>query len=190
MPKKIDHKAYKTQLAKKAARLFSAHGYDGLGMRKIAAELGLSKSALYHYFPTKRDLFHACTEEVTQFDGVVDSTLQQAISSAPLTERVRMLFESLKEMEPIFPAEMSLLFEYLRGRAPNDIAKDPSMRLANDRYYAMVEQFVGKQHALPVMAIVTGALMHRYFNGQTTDLEEYQRWLVVAIESLESSDPS
>jgi predicted transcriptional regulator len=59
MPKNVDHDAYRLELAQKAARLFSKQGFAGLGMRSIAKELGISKSALNHYFPTKKGLLLA-----------------------------------------------------------------------------------------------------------------------------------
>ena len=64
MPKIVDHDAYRRELVEKATQLFSGHGFSGLGMRQIANELGISKSALYHYFPSKELLFSACTEYV------------------------------------------------------------------------------------------------------------------------------
>jgi AcrR family transcriptional regulator len=47
------------QLLERATELFAAHGYDELSMARIARESGVSKPLLYHYFPTKRDLFAA-----------------------------------------------------------------------------------------------------------------------------------
>ena len=70
MPKIVDHEAHSVDLARRAVRYFSDHGYAGTSMRKVAAYLGLSKSALYHYFPTKESLFLACTRQVmARFDA-------------------------------------------------------------------------------------------------------------------------
>ena len=46
-------------LLARATELFATHGYDELSMAKIARESGVSKPLLYHYFPTKRQLFEA-----------------------------------------------------------------------------------------------------------------------------------
>ena len=64
MPKIVDHQAHSQHLAQRAAGYFSDHGYAGTSMRAVAQHLGLSKSALYHYFPSKEDLFLACTKQV------------------------------------------------------------------------------------------------------------------------------
>ena len=47
------------QLLERATELFATHGYDELSMAKIARASGVSKPLLYHYFPTKRELFQA-----------------------------------------------------------------------------------------------------------------------------------
>lgn len=47
------------QLLERGAELFTSHPYDELSMSKIAAETGISKSLLYHYFPSKRAFFEA-----------------------------------------------------------------------------------------------------------------------------------
>ena len=47
------------QLLQRATELFATHGYDELSMAKLAREAGISKPLLYHYFPSKRDLFEA-----------------------------------------------------------------------------------------------------------------------------------
>jgi AcrR family transcriptional regulator len=47
------------QLLERATALFATHGYDELSMAKLAREAGISKPLLYHYFPSKRDLFEA-----------------------------------------------------------------------------------------------------------------------------------
>jgi AcrR family transcriptional regulator len=47
------------QLLERGAELFTSHRYDELSMNRIAAEVGISKSLLYHYFPSKQAFFEA-----------------------------------------------------------------------------------------------------------------------------------
>lgn len=42
-----------------AVRLFSKHGFDGVSMRTIAQEAGVSKSNIYHHFRSKEELYLA-----------------------------------------------------------------------------------------------------------------------------------
>ena len=62
------------QLLGRATELFATHGYDELSMAKLAREAGISKPLLYHYFPSKRDLFeaalaHTAEEQLQRVDA-------------------------------------------------------------------------------------------------------------------------
>ena len=157
MPKIVDHAAHREELARKAASLFSQHGYSGLGMRKIAQELGVSKSALYHYFPTKKDLFLACTAIV-----VARPPVDMPTSSNPPEENIERLID---EMRAGFAGEMSLLFDYLRGMSPEEIKKDPAMRMALEAQLKQVAEIVGDDQAHEKLASIMGTLMLEYFSG-------------------------
>jgi AcrR family transcriptional regulator len=54
------------QLLDRATDLFATHGYDELSMAKLAREAGISKPLLYHYFPSKRDLFEAALAQAAE----------------------------------------------------------------------------------------------------------------------------
>ncbi len=57
--KRLDVDARRRQLLERGAELFTSHRYDELSMTRIAAEVGISKSLLYHYFPSKQAFFEA-----------------------------------------------------------------------------------------------------------------------------------
>jgi AcrR family transcriptional regulator len=46
------------QILHTAQRLFNEHGYDATSLQMIADELGLTKAAVYYYFPAKVDIRH------------------------------------------------------------------------------------------------------------------------------------
>lgn len=51
-----DHDARRRDVSEAVWRVLTAHGFGGLTMRAVAAELGASTGLLTHYFPGKRDL--------------------------------------------------------------------------------------------------------------------------------------
>ncbi len=55
--RRLDVDERRRQLLELGAELFTSHPYDELSMSKIAAEAGISKPLLYHYFPSKRAFF-------------------------------------------------------------------------------------------------------------------------------------
>ena len=146
MPKIVDHKAHSQDLALRAAKYFSDHGYAGTSMRKVAAYLGLSKSALYHYFPTKEHLFLACTRQVM---GRLDRTFIDATASDE--ENLALLKE---------------VFEYLRGKSGTEIANDEAMQVSMDAYRKMVASIVGEDEAEEHLARLFGSLMLDYMSGR------------------------
>ncbi len=93
------------QLLARATELFATHGYDELSMAKLAREAGISKPLLYHYFPSKRDLFEAvlgqAAEEhlrrISTDDGLPPAAQLTAAVAAYLTwiEENRGAYEKL-----------------------------------------------------------------------------------------------
>jgi AcrR family transcriptional regulator len=57
--RRMDVDERRTQLLERGAELFTSHPYDELSMKEIAAEVGISKALLYHYFPSKQAFFEA-----------------------------------------------------------------------------------------------------------------------------------
>ncbi len=57
--RRLDVDERRRQLLERGAELFTRHRYDELSMSRIAAEVGISKSLLYHYFPSKQAFFEA-----------------------------------------------------------------------------------------------------------------------------------
>ena len=54
------------QLLALGAELFTRYSYDELSMAKIAREGGISKSLLFHYFPTKKRFFEATLRQAAE----------------------------------------------------------------------------------------------------------------------------
>jgi AcrR family transcriptional regulator len=67
------------QLVARATELFATHGYEELSMSRIAREAGISKALLYHYFPSKSQLFAtaltAAAEDLRRRTEPVDPAL-------------------------------------------------------------------------------------------------------------------
>jgi AcrR family transcriptional regulator len=57
--RRLDVDERRQELLERGAELFTSHPYDELSMSKIAAEFGISKGLLYHYFPSKQAFFEA-----------------------------------------------------------------------------------------------------------------------------------
>ena len=49
--------AKKVEVVVAAAKLFERRGYHGVSMEEVGEAAGLAKPTLYHYFPSKAELF-------------------------------------------------------------------------------------------------------------------------------------
>ena len=63
---RLDPDERRRQLLDRAVALFAEHGYDELSMAAFARAAGISKPLLYHYFPSKRDLFEAALTQAAE----------------------------------------------------------------------------------------------------------------------------
>jgi TetR/AcrR family transcriptional repressor of bet genes len=66
MPKIVDHDVQRVKFAEAAMSLIAQHGLEGVTMRAVAAEAGLSYGSLFHYFSSKDELLmHAVRHSTT-----------------------------------------------------------------------------------------------------------------------------
>lgn len=173
MPKIIDRDAYRLELATKAIDVFTEHGYSGLGMRGIAEALGVSKSALYHYFPSKKELFEASTEIITQKHNLygVDNDENIPASNADALTAI------LTTLDDGFQGEMVLLLEYVKNRKPQDIAEDKLLKKADTRFMNELANIVGADKSEQAYAIMMGGLLLRLLNGKQTSIDSISSWI-------------
>ncbi|MCG7585814.1 TetR/AcrR family transcriptional regulator [Photobacterium sp. OFAV2-7] len=184
MPKIIDHEAYRLELATKAVDVFIEHGYNGLGMRGIADAIGVSKSALYHYFPSKQELFSACTEIITQpsnLYGVAEGEVVPALKGEAIAAMIGVL-------DNRFQGEMALLLDYVRGKNAGEVAGDPLMNKANAQYLSEMENMVGESQANQAMALMLGGLLMRMLSGKQIGIDEITSWITALPSQEKGSD--
>jgi AcrR family transcriptional regulator len=63
---RLDNDERRAQLLQLARRAFSDRSYDDVSIDDLAREAKISKGLLYHYFPTKRDLYVAGLREIAE----------------------------------------------------------------------------------------------------------------------------
>jgi len=88
---RLDNDERRAQLLQLARAAFSDRSYDDVSIDDLAREAKISKGLLYHYFPTKRDLYVAGLREIAE-------ELVQKLTSVPSdlapAERVRTSLEA------------------------------------------------------------------------------------------------
>jgi AcrR family transcriptional regulator len=96
-----------------AETLFARRGYKGVGLREVARVSGLSKSALFHHFPSKLELYSAVVHRILTR---IDETLSTPSSAADgpmqqLLDRIEALVDALAASPTQAPLLLRSLFE-------------------------------------------------------------------------------
>jgi AcrR family transcriptional regulator len=167
-----------------AESAFAASGYGGVGMRQIASSVGLSKSALFHHFPTKLELYGEVLDRVIErlewslsdragdeaaHSGEAAEQLDHWIASlvgtlAESRDAARLLLRALVDEDPFPPIEFQ----------PDDRAPMPfEVRLERviDRFRRLLEKGIADGVFRPVSvgdAIQTtiGAIVFHFASGE------------------------
>jgi len=82
---RLDNDERRAQLLTLARKAFSDRSYDEVSIDDLAREAKISKGLLYHYFPTKRDLYVAGLREIAE---ELVLTLTSVPRELPPAERV------------------------------------------------------------------------------------------------------
>lgn len=164
-----------------AEGLFAFGGYAGVGMRQLASMVGLSKSALFHHFPTKLDLYEAVLDRVVarieqglervamdagppaaQLDAWLDAVV---LTLAEDQQAGRLMMRALVDEEP-FPA--------IRIGADVDPAEKLSFERRLDavlgRFASLLQRGIDERVFRPVaigdaMISVIGAVVFYFASG-------------------------
>lgn len=70
----------RARILDEAAALFARDGYDGASLGTLAEAVGVTKAAIYHYFPGKQDIYEAII--VQTLEGLLDH-VRAVITAAP-----------------------------------------------------------------------------------------------------------
>ena len=85
---RLDNDARRAQLLLLARKAFSDRSYDEVSIDDLAREAKISKGLLYHYFPTKRDLYVSSLQMIA--DELVEAVTAIPDNLAPI-DRVRLV---------------------------------------------------------------------------------------------------
>lgn len=99
----VDHDSETTKatILAVAQQVFGTVGFAGASMERIATAAGLTVRAIYHYFPSKRALFDAATEDALERFGA--GVLEHVFVHERLIDRVHgylEVFRSLHRDQP------------------------------------------------------------------------------------------
>lgn len=132
---------------RRAVALFNRQGYDGTSMGDLAAELGLTKSAIYHHVTGKEALLAAALDEALGgLSAAIDDAA--ALRGASAYQRLRhAVRQSVRVLVEHLPAVTLLL--RVRGNSPVEVAALERRRVLDERLAALVRAAVDEGSLRP-----------------------------------------
>jgi AcrR family transcriptional regulator len=98
VPKPVDHQQRRELIARALWRVTARHGLDGVSIRHIAAEAGVSPGMVQHYFRTKDEMMTFSLDVISEHVRARLATHAEELTHGSPGTRVRTL---LREMLPL-----------------------------------------------------------------------------------------
>ncbi len=127
-----------------AERLFSEHGFAGVGLREVAEQAGLSKSSLFHHFAGKAALYGAVLERVLEtFEARLAG---EEDPRRPPLEQVRTWVEAVVDTMADHPTYARLLLRALFESEGSDLDSAARRQTVRERITRRITR--GLEHAI------------------------------------------
>jgi AcrR family transcriptional regulator len=155
---------------RRAVEVFNRQGYEATSMGDLGAELGLTKSAIYHHVPSKEALLAAALDEA--LDGLtaaIDAALAETHGSA--YDRLRSAVrQSVQILADHLPAVTLLL--RVRGNSEVELAALKRRRVIDDKLASLVRAAVDEGS---LRSDISPDVISRLLFGMVNSLVEWYR---------------
>lgn len=122
----------------RAAGLFAEHGYEGTSLQQVAAAVGITKAAIYHYFPTKQVMYEAIVVDLL---ARLDAHVRAAVDAVDHAGRLRQIMLHHAEF---FENNYTAFVTLLHGVSGLSRVVSPGEAEVRDRYESFVRQVVAE----------------------------------------------
>jgi AcrR family transcriptional regulator len=134
---------------------FARHGYHGASTAAIAKRAGISQPYIYALFPSKRDLFLAANEQVSE--RIRRRFTEAARGSDDPEERLRLMGESYSEL---LSSREEILLQLQSYAAGLDPAIQKEVRRGFTDLFDEVERMTGAPRARVSQFMAAGMLLN------------------------------
>jgi AcrR family transcriptional regulator len=128
--------ARRDQVLRAAESLFARSGYRGVGLREIAAQVGIRAPSLFKHFKSKHALYNAVLESIFARLADVAARLE---GERPFAARLEDFINAYVDLVATDPHVSQLLFRELMERSDE---MDPDARTAAFEIYRRIDAFL------------------------------------------------
>lgn len=112
MPKQVDHAERRVKIAEALQRLTATRGLEGVSLRHVAAEAGMSMGQVQHYFKTKDEMLLFAMERRSQ---LYEKRINARLESGELPPTPRAIIRAI--MIAVLPLDEASRGDWLMGVA-------------------------------------------------------------------------
>lgn len=112
VPKQVDHAARRAEIAEALTRLAAKQGLEGVSLRHVAAEAGMSMGLVQHYFRTKDEMLLFAVERRSQ---VYEERLKARLEAGELPSTPKAVLRAI--LIEILPLDDRSRGDWLMGVA-------------------------------------------------------------------------
>ena len=179
MAKKVDHEQRKREIAEKAIRLFSQVGYDNVSLIMIAAAAGVSRTVLYRYFCSKREVMDAAIVMVT--DGIEKRCTKIMASRAKNTEKLEGICHTVVDVMFKNKEFLVAVFDFVVGMARSGADMDSNIRRFTSGTRNAIKRLV--EHAIEKHEVPEILVVDRISDALYAQFESCAMRIVIGTES-------
>lgn len=141
----------RTKIQETALELFSARGYDAVGIQEIVKSSGVGKPTMYHYFGNKEGLLEAILKKYSKefYERLKRAVNYEGDITLTLTNLAKVYFHFAREQKLFYRMQLSMVY------AP-----------AESVTYRLIFPHVGRQYKLLEELFVAAAEQHGNMKGR------------------------
>lgn len=179
MPRLVDHRERREQLAEAAWRVIVREGVAGASVRNVAAEAGLSVGSLRHFFTTQSELLVFCLQLV--IDRVADRVAALPAQPTP-QEAITSMAEQFLPLDADRRAEMEVYLSLFSAGREDDVLRvccQRAYRLLREACLEMIMESCGPSitddprrrdfEAARLHAVIDGLALHLLYEPAGAD---------------------
>lgn len=175
MPKVVDHDQYRKELLQGCLELFAERGYGSITMRQIATGLGVSTGTLYHYFPSKEQIFMQLVDELCAQD--MSSFFAQAPEVESIEDRLRTVMDFVLKNAQHHHQQLLLWVDFFQQTQEGSEESLRFLRQVWDRTRNTLMDYVNISETTAdfVMVFVDGLIMQYIYDRGFKDQDWFQQ---------------
>ncbi|TVQ91576.1 MAG: TetR/AcrR family transcriptional regulator [Deltaproteobacteria bacterium] len=171
MPRIVDHEARREELLDRAFELFALRGYAAVSMRDLARSIDATTGTLYHYFPSKDDIFEALVRRRAEAD-LREATKDLSPDATPAEQLAAFTTFYVNRLDGLQDT-LRVVLDFKQQRPPGEAHE--FIVAAFEAYRAPLRAVFGEELGTVGLSLLIGLLTQRMLDPDAVDVVRHFR---------------